>query len=1096
MKTFTKILTAAAATALLATGCVNEDPAYKNNEPGTPPDPNAKGYLTLADMSMRVVVDTDTETRPDDTSDETAKPQTRTDEAQPDVDTFIIEIRDATGKLALQETYGDLKASIGEAGRLELPVGGYTMEVRSEEAATTPAAEWEHPVYFGSQEFVIEKNQTTPINEVVCTLNNIKVTLMCSKDLADQLTADTKSTVTLGETTMTFLKDETRAAYFMPQGETNTLKLHLEGAFADTPDAPVRINKSISGVKAGQWRKLSIVITYSDKGDIKLDIDVNDFMEDDEIPVNDPDNPGEPGLPVAPTLECPGYDLTKPFQLLASMFDAQGNYTRPFAFNLASSNGIGSFAVKITSDNSRLTGMVSGIGGPEFDLCTIGASDPAYTVLAGLGFPLGDDLKGATSKSFDIAGAMKLLYPAYEGTHAFAFEITDAKGLSARASLTLTVDPANEGPSIVGVDFNIDETQTPSADRDTEIDITAQTGIKSLDVTIDCDNLDARELGTMGIPARFDLCNIEGFEDTNGTMHPAEDVREAISAAAFGENFHAWVVAADAFDEGQVQQGGVPALNYTADGTGYFTMPEGATTLTTRFEGTHPDRGVIVREARFEGVQTGGKYSVSFRFSKDLPGFIECFVVKVDTSTDDYDDTFPFSPEPSIESDGFDMDQPQDFIPGTTAPKRYMITTMAAVKSVVIGIGDDSYEALNGTTEGVEVTRESDLSLTVTLSDAFFAGRPGGSHPVSIRVTDSAGAEATAISEYRLQGLLPIEKTDYDLWTNSLTLRALVLDPNVTTATFGLRVKDGEWSDAEGVNAGEGIYTATFTAQWKESVNAAGLTVHTPVAGTGVFAGNSYEARAALDGETVSSAEFQAAAGQVIPDGDMESGSLPCFGKSTSESTTFWGSGNAATSGLCAQSTKPGMGGSYCAKLESQSAFGLLAAGNLFSATFRFASLSGTASFGMPYQWTARPTALRLKYHATVGAVNKGTVTEEHEYIQDGQDRSRIFAVIVDWNSRHATVAGMGSPTGVWDPAKTAETAEGPVIAYGSLLIGETTPGDAMTTVEIPIEYYDRTTKPTGAYTLVISCTTSAYGDFKVGCLGNVMYVDDFEWVY
>ena len=112
----------------------------------------------------------------------------------------------------------------------------------------------------------------------------------------------------------------------------------------------------------------------------------------------------------------------------------------------------------------------------------------------------------------------------------------------------------------------------------------------------------------------------------------AEVKFDATVSAAFGENFHAWVVAADAFDEGQVQQGGVPALNYTADGTGYFTMPEGATTLTTRFEGTHPDRGVIVREARFEGVQTGGKYSVSFRFSKDLPGFIECFVVKVDTS--------------------------------------------------------------------------------------------------------------------------------------------------------------------------------------------------------------------------------------------------------------------------------------------------------------------------------------------------------------------------------------------------------------------------------------------------------------------------------
>lgn len=53
----------------------------------------------------------------------------------------------------------------------------------------------------------------------------------------------------------------------------------------------------------------------------------------------------------------------------------------------------------------------------------------------------------------------------------------------------------------------------------------------------------------------------------------AEVKFDATVSAAFGENFHAWVVAADSFDEGQVQQGGVPALNYTADGTGYFTMP-------------------------------------------------------------------------------------------------------------------------------------------------------------------------------------------------------------------------------------------------------------------------------------------------------------------------------------------------------------------------------------------------------------------------------------------------------------------------------------------------------------------------------------------
>ena len=276
----------------------------------------------------------------------------------------------------------------------------------------------------------------------------------------------------------------------------------------------------------------------------------------------------------------------------------------------------------------------------------------------------------------------------------------------------------------------------------------------------------------------------------------------------------------------------------------------------------------------------------------------------------------------------------------------------------------------------------------------------------------------------------------------------------------------------------------------------AGLKVYTPTAGTGIWAGGSYEFRAVLGDDTTYNTDLTTAEGQTIPGGDMEDGNLPCFGKSTSETTTFWGSGNAATSDLCSQGTKPGMGGNHCAVLQSQSAFSLLAAGNLFSATFKFASLLGTVSFGMPYDWQARPTAMRVKCHATVGAVNKGTITDEHEYIQDGQDRSRIYVAIVDWNSRHQTSTGMNAPTGTWDPAKTNETTEGKIIAYGSLLIKDSTEGDEMVSIDIPICYYDPETKPSKSYSLIISCSTSTYGDYKVGCLGNVMYVDDFEWVY
>ncbi|MEG1885929.1 MAG: PCMD domain-containing protein, partial [Alistipes sp.] len=56
-----------------------------------------------------------------------------------------------------------------------------------------------------------------------------------------------------------------------------------------------------------------------------------------------------------------------------------------------------------------------------------------------------------------------------------------------------------------------------------------------------------------------------------------------------------------------------------------------------------------------------------------------------------------------------------------------------------------------------------------------------------------------------------------------------------------------------------------------------------------------------------------------------------------------------------------------------------------------------------------------------------------------------------------------------------------------------------MTSVQdlnIPIQYYDKMTKPSKSYTLIISCTTSAYGDYLNGCSTNKLYVDDFKWVY
>lgn len=515
MKTFSIILTAAITAILFAAGCVNEEPAYKN-EPGTTPAPeDGTGYLSMAGMTMRVIYDDQTDTQPDDTSSETVKPQTRAEEAQPDVDEFIVEIFDAEGTTVYKDTYANLQTETAATdGKMELPTGSYKLEVRSEEPSSK-LADWDHPVYFAARDFAIEKNEDTVLEEIVCTLSNIKVTLTCSKDLADQFTAETISTISLGETPMVFAKGETRAAYFTSLAELNTLKFNLTGAFADTPETPLQFNKEIPNVKAGQWRKITLVITYADKGGIKFDIDVKNFIMDEEIRIDGTANVWEPVFeegpdPLAPAIEWPGHDLTEPFRITSSMFDADGKCTEPFALNLTAPNGIESLVLTFSSTNSAFMDALTEIQIPHsLDLCAT-TQGPAYAILSGFGLPLGDKLRGATSKQFDIAGQIPMLYadPGFEGTHTFACTLTDAKGLSTSAELRLVVSKSSaDAPSIKWVGYEIDEQQPLTHDMKIDIDIQVPAGIKKFEVTIISEILDPL-LEEMKIPAQFDLCNL------------------------------------------------------------------------------------------------------------------------------------------------------------------------------------------------------------------------------------------------------------------------------------------------------------------------------------------------------------------------------------------------------------------------------------------------------------------------------------------------------------------------------------------------------------------------------------------------------------
>lgn len=378
-------------------------------------------------------------------------------------------------------------------------------------------------------------------------------------------------------------------------------------------------------------------------------------------------------------------------------------------------------------------------------------------------------------------------------------------------------------------------------------------------------------------------------------------------------------------------------------------------------------------------------------------------------------------------------------------------------------------------------------------------------NPTMEELTDFSSARTLEVTYHDVheQWTLDVTHTDIivalvdaDLWANTATL-SIAAQPEATSVVLNYkRSADTDWRPTTVAPNSDGTYTATITPTWQSGTNDAGLEIHTIDASTGVFAGGTYDFQLIVDGATHTEGTFTTNNGSVIPFGGMEDSAMSCF-TVKNETSDSWASGNNNfTKTLCTQGEFNGMGGSYCAKLTAGTTLSLLASGNLFTGTFNFVGTTGTVGFGQPYTWDARPTSLKVKYYAEkIGTVD----VAKHPGApigKDEQDVARIMVAIVDWNARHNVASGLSAPTGIWDPTKLTSTDEGQIIAYGSMFIDSSSTGEAMIQATIPLHYYDQTTKPSGQYSLVISCSTSAYGDYMVGCKSNVMYVDDFEWGY
>lgn len=507
MKLLYQIL-AAGTLAVLATGCKDETPNYGQTGGGSS---ETVGYVDLNGLSPQVLLDAEINQTPAQT---TAAQTRAVTEATPE---YLVRIYNSSDECVLDTTYGDMQSQFNdgpEQNLLALPVGTYRLEVHSQEPSSVPDVKWEAPTYGTTYDFAVLRSHTsdsplTIADEVVCKLSNIKVTVSISADLAELLGDDTKSTVTLGSAVAEFTKSESRAAYFRPQNsDGDTLEFKLTG----TKDGkPAELSKTITGVKAGQWRKIMLSIVYAETGDIKIVVTVDSFVQDSEITINSTESLWEPELDEGtdrPTLTWPGHDLAQPVALDESMYDPSGTFngTAP-ALTLSAADGIQTLLLGITSDNAAFrTEIIEAAGLTDVDLCgTISRLHPFYGLQV---------TAGATEATIDLESIMYLFF-GYEGSHTLTFNMTDNKGRNAVATLQFNYGKgtAEEDPSIVCRQFDIDQPHTTQTGDEIDVDIKTASGIQAFVVSIISETLNEEVLAAVGLRPTFDLCNITDPEE-------------------------------------------------------------------------------------------------------------------------------------------------------------------------------------------------------------------------------------------------------------------------------------------------------------------------------------------------------------------------------------------------------------------------------------------------------------------------------------------------------------------------------------------------------------------------------------------------------
>ena len=540
MKLF-KFTSIAMTVALLVAGCAKDRLIINsNNGSGAMGD---KGYLSVSGLTA--------DCRIDERDVEQGTSSTRSGAI--DVNTFDCRILNDKNEEVLAFKFGERPAE-----QIALDAGDYLFEIKSGEV---PGAAWDSPVYGCVEPFKIVRKEVTTLEEVVCTLLNIKVTVSYSPDLLERLGEKTLTTAKIGENSMEFSISEERAAFFLAPQLENTIELTVSGTYAADKInfKNIEMTKSVAGVKAGQHSKILFYVSNAEEGSIEVGVTIRDWVTDEIIPcdvkdlITENEWKEEDDDPVVedtadPSIVWDGYDISKRYSL---------SDVKSVDILVNSTKGISGFTVQIISDTLTAEELAKTGLCDVMNLCyptkSYDSRNPDTFIdvdqpLRDLDFVVGEDVIGKNFVKLSITQFLGILQTVSSTghRHSFVLTVTDAEGTITVRTLKLQTGPVTEEPAadpgIEWVGYDIDKQEAITTGMTVDLHVTASKGIKEFVVRIQSDVLTPEELAKTGLCDVLNLCYPKQSYDSNnpGTYidveQPLRDLDFAVGEDVINKN--------------------------------------------------------------------------------------------------------------------------------------------------------------------------------------------------------------------------------------------------------------------------------------------------------------------------------------------------------------------------------------------------------------------------------------------------------------------------------------------------------------------------------------------------------------------------------